>query len=341
MAVLAALPLLGACGGSAGESERAAALVAADPAAVVMPLGPEASPRVPMVTPVWPTDAPTASPEPRVEPSVHGAVATFDAYPAPAENTERPTATVGPGTPTRRPALRPPTVTRGGSGSGSGGGGSGGAARPSRTPKPTATPRPTVPTRTPEPTADRSLATALRGGGFVVYLRHSTTDWSQNERELAWVPEMLLDRSLLAACDRQRLLSDEGRSQARAVGERIRGQGFPVGQVLASPWCRTRETAELAFGGADVARDKLFDTGYLPAGSGERNGFRDALRGLLSDAPGAGSNTFIIGHMPQLSDAAGVQLGEGEAAIFEPGGDGKFRLVKRVHPEGWESLGNR
>ncbi len=346
LALLGALAL-SACGGP-GDAERAAAVAVSGDVAAVVPLGPEITARVPIVTLVVPTVAPTTAPRPVRATAAGPALLSAGAYPPPGA-TAAPTVTVGPGTPTARPVAAAPTSAgRSGSTTGSGGGssnaGSGGGsgnAGPTRSPKPTATPRPTVPTRTPAPTEDRSLATALRAGGYVVYLRHAVTDWDQNERELAWVPEMLEDRSLLADCDRQRLLSGEGRDQARAIGDRIRGQGIPVGRVLASPWCRTRDTAELAFGGADVAADKLFDTGYLTAGSDERTRFRDALRELLSEAPGGGTNTFIIGHMPQLSDAAGTQLGEGEAAIFEPGGDRKFRLIKRVGAEGWDNLGNR
>lgn len=265
------------------------------------------------------------------------------AYPRPKVPTPELTPTAERGT----PALRAPTATRSPRGAGTGSsspggdrGGSGGRAGPSRTPKPSSTPRAKAPTRTPVPTEDRSLLTALRQGGYVVYLRHAQTDWDQNERELAWVPEMLEDRSLLADCDRQRLLTDDGRDQSRTIGQRIRGQGIPVGRVLASPWCRTRETAELAFGGAEVAADQLFDTGYLASGSDERRHFREALRALLAETPGGGTNTVIVGHMPQLADAAGLQLNEGEAAIFEPRGD-RHRLVRRVPPEGWENLGNR
>jgi phosphohistidine phosphatase SixA len=174
----------------------------------------------------------------------------------------------------------------------------------------------------------------------VIYLRHGPTDWSQNERELEWVKELLADpgnEDLFEDCDRQRLLTDEGRDVVRGIGGAIRELGVPIGRVLASPWCRVRETADLGFGGHDVAKDQLFDSGYLDRDSGERRRFRDALRGLLSEDPGPGSNTAIVGHMPQLQDAAGISLQEGEAAVFDPGG-GDFKLLKRLGPEDWHEL---
>lgn len=192
----------------------------------------------------------------------------------------------------------------------------------------------------PEPTADTSLLAELRRGGYVIYLRHTSTDWGQNDRELAWVPEMLQDPGLFSQCDRQRLLSDTGRDQARAIGDTIRRLDIPVGQVLSSRWCRTRETAELAFGKVKVSGDKIFDTGYLDGGSSERDRYEEALRDLMSDHPGS-KNRVIVGHGPQLWDVTGIGLEEAEAAIIRPEGGGYKVLVEHVSPGDWDGLANR
>src|SRR5205823_3745128 len=46
----------------------------------------------------------------------------------------------------------------------------------------------------------------------------------------------------------QRNLSPKGREDARAIGRAFHDLGIPVGRVLASPMCRTEETARLIFG---------------------------------------------------------------------------------------------
>ncbi len=46
-------------------------------------------------------------------------------------------------------------------------------------------------------------------------------------------------------CSTQRNLSEEGRQQARAIGQAFRDRNIPVKQVLSSQWCRCLETAEL------------------------------------------------------------------------------------------------
>src|SRR6202035_2867623 len=60
-----------------------------------------------------------------------------------------------------------------------------------------------------------------------------------------------VDRGVrLEDCTTQRNLTDRGRDHSRALGEAIRSLGIPIGAVLASPMCRTMETATLAFGTA-------------------------------------------------------------------------------------------
>ena len=91
------------------------------------------------------------------------------------------------------------------------------------------------------PLRGAELLAALRGGGFVLYFRHADTDWKQNDT-----------RGMnLEDCAAQRNLSDRGRENARAIGAAIRALAIPIGSVLASPLCRTVETAMLAFGVAE------------------------------------------------------------------------------------------
>lgn len=168
------------------------------------------------------------------------------------------------------------------------------------------------------------LLTALRGGGFIIYVRHADTDHQQKDvRPLN-----------LADCTQQRNLTDRGREHARAIGAAIRALAIPVGPILASPYCRTIETAELAFGAAERA-DALRDPGRAPAGSPARF---PALRARLSAAPPAGTNAVLVGHAyPFYSLVGGQFLDEGQAAVVRPRGAG-FEVVARVGLEEWREL---
>jgi phosphohistidine phosphatase SixA len=151
-----------------------------------------------------------------------------------------------------------------------------------------------------------ALLAALREGGFVIYFRHARTDFSQDDTDL----------SDLSNCAAQRNLSAEGRNQAQLIGEAIATLGIPIGEVLSSELCRTRETAELAFGRATPMPDLTsFGTASSEAEEQERAA---ALRRLLTTPPAPGTNSVLVGHLFNIQAAANISLAEGEAAIFSP-----------------------
>ncbi len=78
----------------------------------------------------------------------------------------------------------------------------------------------------------QALLDLLARGGLVIFFRHAATDFSQTDT----------DRQNLQNCQTQRNLSEQGRSDARGIGQAFQALGIPVGQLLASPYCRTLET---------------------------------------------------------------------------------------------------
>jgi phosphohistidine phosphatase SixA len=88
--------------------------------------------------------------------------------------------------------------------------------------------------------ADDALLRELRAGA-VVLMRHSQTTPGVGDP-----PGWRLER-----CDSQRNLAPEGIEHARRVGQWFKAQQLRVSVVRNSPWCRTRDTATLAFGRHD------------------------------------------------------------------------------------------
>ena len=78
----------------------------------------------------------------------------------------------------------------------------------------------------------------------MLVIRHTATDYSKLDEE----PVDLAD------CRTQRNLSAQGRAEARAIGQGVRRLKARVGKVLASPFCRTRDTARLAFSRFTISR---------------------------------------------------------------------------------------
>lgn len=160
----------------------------------------------------------------------------------------------------------------------------------------------------------------LRGGGYVLYFRHAATDFTQNDAQMASLED----------CGRQRNLTDRGRQDARAIGAAIRALGIPIGKVHASPYCRTVETAMLAFGRAE--KTPAVRGGPAQPDSPERYA---PLRKLLAQRPAPNVNDVIVSHgNPFVAVTGPPYLAEGEAAVVEPGGDG-FRVVARIKVEEW------
>jgi phosphohistidine phosphatase SixA len=178
-------------------------------------------------------------------------------------------------------------------------------------------------TKANPPLGGADLLAALRAGGYIVYFRHADTDWSQKD-----TPGMNFDD-----CTVQRNLADKGREHSRQIGVAIRALEIPIGAVLASPLCRTVETAVLAFGRADKVMAVVERRGA--AGTPERYA---ALRALLSTPVAAGSNTMVVGHAyPYYSLVGGQYLEEGEADVLRPRGS-DFEVLARVGLKQWREL---
>jgi phosphohistidine phosphatase SixA len=166
----------------------------------------------------------------------------------------------------------------------------------------------------------------LRSGGYVIYFRHGATDDAgQNDSEAD-----------LARCDTQRNLSARGRAQAEQIGKAVRVLGVPVGRVISSPFCRCKDTAELAFGRFEVDRDLYF---ALNVDSQERERLADVLRQMLGTRAPAGGNTMIVAHSVNLREATGIwPKPEAVAYVFRPLGDGHFQPIAKVLPDEWARL---
>jgi phosphohistidine phosphatase SixA len=168
------------------------------------------------------------------------------------------------------------------------------------------------------------LLAALRGGGYILYFRHTATDVGQNDERMTGYED----------CATQRNLTEAGRTDARALGAVLRDLHIPIGDVLASPYCRTMETARLVFGRA-AATPAVRGGPALP----ETPARYAPLLKILSQPVTGGTNLAIASHgNPYHAVAGGAYLAEGEAAVIEPRGAEGFRVVARMRKDEWIDL---
>jgi phosphohistidine phosphatase SixA len=171
---------------------------------------------------------------------------------------------------------------------------------------------------------------ALRGGGYVIVIRHGATPTDQADT----------DPLHLENVDKQRQLNDAGRAQARAMGEAMHKLKIPVGEVNTSKFNRAVETGKL-LGYGEVKPSIDFAEGGLVVPVIENNRRAQALRKFVATLPPAGTNVVLVTHKPNLLDAFGkdwFEVKEGEASIFKPDGSGGYKLIVRVQADDWSKL---
>lgn len=164
------------------------------------------------------------------------------------------------------------------------------------------------------------LMKALQSGGYTILLRHARTDWSFKE-EIGSVP---VERSA------QRNLSADGVRDAALMGVVLRRYRIPIGEIVASPMFRARETAEYAAGTPTVSMAlRVFPT-------------TDETAAIVAAAPKPGTNRLLVTHHFVIEKLVpGIKPGdvaESEAAVVQPTGDGHVALVGRITLGDWEHL---
>lgn len=163
----------------------------------------------------------------------------------------------------------------------------------------------------------------LRGGGYILYSRHGDATVGED------LPNLNFNN-----CSTQRNLSELGRRQAIYYGQVLRSLQIPISYpVLASPFCRTIETAQLAFGRENVIVDSFWlEISNLSKNlsASEQNRILNALQLELEIQPPPETNKVIIDHsFPQ-----GIGLGEIPnmgTVIVKPLGPGKgYEIVDKI-----------
>lgn len=159
------------------------------------------------------------------------------------------------------------------------------------------------------------MIAALKQGGHMIYLRHADRGHGPREKLSQYSSD-----AEFADCSQQRNLTPLGRDHARQLGHYWRKLGIPVGRVIASAQCRTRDTAVLAFGHVDLDQ-RLYDV--------------DFMRARLLQTPDRATNTVIVSSDYPLRILTGIDLDFAEAAVVKPDGRGGITVIARLDLGDW------
>jgi phosphohistidine phosphatase SixA len=152
---------------------------------------------------------------------------------------------------------------------------------------------------------DDAFARAVREGRCAVVFRHAQT--------VAGIGDPPGFR--LEACETQRNLGDEGRAQARRIGQWFVAQRLKPLAVRSSAWCRCQDTARLAFGEVAVwaPLNSTFDDSALsPAAT-------DQLREALRRLPAKGFEVWVT-HQVNITALTDRSPASGEALVVDASG---------------------
>ena len=128
-------------------------------------------------------------------------------------------------------------------------------------------------------------------------------------------------------CRTQRNLNDEGRAQALRIGQAFKARAIGVGAVWSSQWCRTRETADIAW-----PRQRI-DQPAFNSFFGDRDAAPDqtrAAQALLADWRGPGV-LVVVTHQVNITALTGIVPASGEGIIAKPSAQGQT-VLGRIAP---------
>ena len=131
----------------------------------------------------------------------------------------------------------------------------------------------------------------------------------------------------LADCATQRNLSEQGRTDARRLGEALRSVGVRDADVRSSHWCRCLETARLMALGP-VQSVTYLDTFF--AGQGDEATSTRALRSAVLQKLDSRRPTFFVTHQVNITALTGVVPAEAEAVFVRATAAGTIEVVGRA-----------
>lgn len=163
--------------------------------------------------------------------------------------------------------------------------------------------------------ADEALWAELKAGGNVLLIRHAASGPGTGDPS----------GFFLGDCKTQRNLSEAGREEARRLGRALKWRAVAVSEVRASRWCRTLETAELAFGHPPVAWEALDALEQAPDREAERA--RAVI--ALADTVRPPQNIALVTHAANIRALTGIAPTTAEIVVVR-GAGGKIRVVGRL-----------
>ena len=174
---------------------------------------------------------------------------------------------------------------------------------------------------------NKKLLKKLQSGGMVIYLRHTTTEVDYADQA---DPDMSLDD-----CSTQRMLNDQGKAEAAAIGAGFEANDIIIGKVITSQYCRAKDTATIAFGGYDKVDEKLNFLPFEDYTDEQLDTYHDRVAPMLSKGNKKG-NKVIVGHDDPFEGTTNIYPDpQGTAYVLDPKGGNSYDIIAKLQPNDW------
>jgi phosphohistidine phosphatase SixA len=159
---------------------------------------------------------------------------------------------------------------------------------------------------------------ALRKGGHVALLRHAIAPGTGDPNNF-----------VIGDCRTQRNLSDEGRAQAKRIGDRFRANGIASAPVFSSQWCRCLQTARLLTLGPVIDLPSLnsFFENFE-----QRQPQTRALKAWLKDQD-LRLPQILVTHQVNITALTGIYPSSGELVVVRKAKNGALTVVGTIQTD--------
>lgn len=127
-------------------------------------------------------------------------------------------------------------------------------------------------------------------------------------------------------CSTQRNLNEEGRQDARDVGQWLMRQEVKILRVESSRWCRAKETAQLLNVGK-VRLNKNLDSLFEDESDWATHPQTMNIKKRILEHRSKRGLLIFVGHFVNFQAAAGVSLDSGEGALVRANAQGEIKVM--------------
>ena len=159
----------------------------------------------------------------------------------------------------------------------------------------------------------RDLIKLMKSGGHILMIRHAYAPGSGDPACFK-----------IGDCATQRNLNDQGRIQARAIGEWLRSKEIKEAKVYSSQWCRCQETATL-LGFGPVTELPALNSVYARPQDREPN--IKALKSFIATLPADGELVIFVTHFENILEITGEGVSPGEGVVLKLKKGGAFDVL--------------